>query len=287
VTSLLESIPNEWGAKFDTESGAATRTLTGPNEISFRAASHMALVLFTPQPGREVGLNSDRRIVTSAPVGSLEIVPAGADLFARWAVEKENLLVALDPRRLVRLAGMEFQKEDFELRPPAPGSVDQKGLLLANMIREEVQRGSAANEPCIDALITLFGTHLLRTYSNLGDRPRPRFSGGLPPKRWQDVQDYIRANLEGDLSVRRLAEIADLSPSHFLRAFRQTAGQPPHQYVLTQRLAAAERLVRDTDVPLAAVARSAGFSSNSHMTAAMRRLRGVTPTVLRNARRKA
>lgn len=243
----------------------------------------MALVMFAPQPNREVALNSDRRTITLAPVGAIEVVPAGAELFARWPVAKENLLLAFDPWRLRQLAGGEFQNEDFEFRPPKPGFVDQRALSLAKLIREEFQRGEAANALCFDALITLFGSHLLRTYSSFHDRPQRLFSGGLSPKAWRGVSDYIHANLSESLSISRLAQVAGCSPSHFLRVFRQTSGQPPHQYVVAQRLALVERLATTTDMPVAAVAQAAGFSSNSHMTATMRRLRGIAPTDLRRA----
>ncbi|GAB4070347.1 helix-turn-helix transcriptional regulator [Ancylobacter sonchi] len=281
MPALLKSIPNEWGPKAGADAGAATLTRTGPNDILMTAPANLALVMLSPQPNREVALDSDRRTITLAPVGSLEIVPAGSELFARWVVAKENLLVALDQQRLARLAGEEFQNDGFELQPPRIGGVDRKALRLSQMLREEFQRGEHASELCFDALITLFATHLLRNYSSLRDRPDDRHSGGLSPRAWRTVNDFIQENLSQPLSIARLAEIAGLSPSHFLRAFRRSLGQAPHQYLLGQRLALVERLVTTTDLPFADIAAASGFSSNSHMTSTMKRLRGVTPTELR------
>jgi AraC family transcriptional regulator len=280
---LLRSVPDEWGPKFETSSGAVTRTLTGPNSIRFNAPSHMALVMLTPQPGREISLNSDRRSRFLAPVGTVEIIPSNAEVFARWKSAKENLLLALAPEQLSRLAGLELETEDFEFRSPAPGHVDEKALLLAKLIREEFQSGEPLNHLYMDSLMTVFSTYLLRNYSSLQGRPAPRRRGGLPPKAWRDVQDYIRANIGEQLSVERLALVAGLSPSHFLRAFRQTVGQAPHQYVLATRLELAEQLVMTTDMPLAKVARLTGFASHSHMTASMRRHKFTTPSALRRA----
>jgi AraC family transcriptional regulator len=281
LPTLLKCVPDDWGPKFGTDCGAVTRTQTGPNKITFKAPAHMALVMFAPQPNREVSLNSDRKTVVLAPVGAIEVIPAEAELFARWRVAKENLLVAFDPSRLTQLAGAEFQNEDFEFQPPKPGFVDPQALLLANLIRSEFQREETANELCFDALITLFGTHLLRTYSSFRARPNRLFSGGLSPKAWRSVTDYIHANLSQNLCVSRLAAVAGLSPSHFLRVFHRTCGLTPHQYVVAERLTLVERLAKTTDMPLAAIAKAAGFSSNSHMTATMQRLRGTAPTDLR------
>ena len=248
-----------------------------------KAPSHMALVMLTPQPGREVSLNSDRRSRFLAPVGTVEIIPSNAEVFARWKSAKENLLLALAPEQLSRLAGLEFETEDFEFQSPAPGHVDEKALLLANLVREEFQSGEPLNHLYLDCLMTVFSTYLLRNYSSLQGRPVPQSRGGLPHKAWRDVQDYIRANIGEQLSVERLALIAGVSPSHFLRAFRQTVGQAPHQYVLATRLELAEQLAMTTDMPLARVAKLTGFASHSHMTASMRRHKFTTPSELRRA----
>lgn len=278
---LLESIPDGWGPKFQSTSGAASYAHIGPNSIQFKAPSHMALMFLTPQKNRELSLNSDRKRIFSAPVGAMEIVPASADLFAQWKDSKKCLLVALPPEQLSQLAGLEFQREDFELRPLAAGHVDQKALMLAHLIREEFQNSRSPNHLYFDSLLTVFATHLLRNYSTFRDRPAPRPRGGLSPKARRDVEDYIRAHIGESLSVTRLAQIADLSPSHFLRAFRQSTGQAPYQYVLATRLELAEHLVVTTDMELAKIARITGFSSHSHMTSLMRRHKLTTPSSLR------
>lgn len=278
---LLKDIPDHWGSKFEGPTGAVTRTQTGPNEIAFIAPSHMALIMFSTQPGREIALNSDRRAIGTAPVGSVELVPAGAELFARWRVAKENLLVAMDDARLTRLAGLEFETDTFELQPPRLGHVDDRGLMLAHLIRDEVLRGEMANEDCIDSLLTVFGIYLLRQYSSVRARPPGVVKGGLAAGAWREVNDYIQAHLSEKISVSDMARIAGLSPSHFLRAFRRTTGQPPHQFLLAARLGRARDLIVASDMPFGLIARLSGFNSNSHMTATMRRVWQTTPSELR------
>lgn len=279
--TVLDLIPDAWGPKRATDRGGLARTRTGPDDITITPPAHVALVMLSPQPEREVALGGTRRTIGFAPAGAVEIIPAGADVFARWRVPKENMLFTLSPRQLTGLAGAEFDREDFEIRPPGLGLVDDRALLLARLAREEVERGEEACDICVDSLITLLATHLLRNYSSLGDRPKRRHVGGLPPRMWGTVSAYIEANLAEKLSVDELARQVGLSPSHFLRAFRQTCGLPPHQYIVGQRLASAERLIRATDLPFATIAAASGFSSNSHLTSAMRKARGYTPKELR------
>lgn len=281
---MLSGIPDEWGPKFQRDGGAVTRTHTGPNSIHFTAPAHLALIMFTAQPRRQIALNSDQKTIGVAPVGSLEIVPEQSELFASWAVEKQNLLVAVDPARLERLAGMEFDRDTFELHPPKLGVVDEEAHTLARWMRQEVENADLGNAESLDALVTLFATYLLRNHSSLKCRQSRLFNGGLPPGVWRRVNDFIQGHLSEHLSLEELASVAHLSPSHFARAFKQTTGQSPHQYVISSRLAHARSLIVSSNTPLNQIAKSAGFSSNSHMTAMMRRAWRTTPTEFRRQR---
>lgn len=121
MRTFLECIPDMWGPKRATDSGAAARTWTGPNEISLTPTVNMALIMLSPQPKREFSLGSSRVVKGIAPVGAIEIIPAGADLFARWHTSKENMLFALGQDRLSHLASVEFENPDFEFHPPPHG----------------------------------------------------------------------------------------------------------------------------------------------------------------------
>jgi len=79
------------------------------------------------------------------------------------------------------------------------------------------------------------------------------------------VTDFIAAHLGDDVSLDILAHQVGFSPYHFARMLRQTMGESPHQYVLRRRLERAQRLLHEP-VPLARVARAAGFVDQSHFT---------------------
>ncbi|HRP78417.1 MAG TPA: AraC family transcriptional regulator [Aquamicrobium sp.] len=282
MSDLLKSIPAHWGPRFEDDSYAAAYTRVDPDAIEFEAPAHMALVMFTPQPGRVMALDSDRKADFLAPVGCLEIIPATAELYASWPTPKESLLVALQPRRLTALAQAEFECAADELQPPRRGFSDRKALLIAEMIRDELTGAQAANPVYLDSLLTVFSIHLLRHYSAAAGRAAAPHRGGLSARSWRDVSDYIQSNLTGDLRIDVLAKVAELSPGHFLRAFRQTVGQPPHRYILELRTEKAQQLILSTDRPLAEVAAACGFSSHSHLSSTMKRLRQTSPSALRH-----
>jgi len=122
---------------------------------------------------------------------------------------------------------------------------------------------------------------MLRRYTSRAHDGACRPTGGLPQRKWKMINDYIQANLAQRLTLESMAELVHLSPSHFARAFRQTTGLPPHQYVLQMRLMAARNLMQSTRSSLGEVARLAGFANHSHMSASIRKAWGLTPSQAR------
>jgi AraC family transcriptional regulator len=101
--------------------------------------------------------------------------------------------------------------------------------------------------------------------------------GGLSPRALRQVAEYVDANLDAAISIDDLAAVAQLSPFHFARMFKQSTGESPHGYVTRQRVAQARHLLAEGSQSLAEVALACGFSSQSHFTLRFREMTGVTP----------
>jgi AraC-like DNA-binding protein len=106
----------------------------------------------------------------------------------------------------------------------------------------------------------------------------PALRGGLPPGVLRRVREYIEAHLENKVSLQVLAGIAGLSMSHFAKAFKQSEGVAPHDYLVRRRLQRALELLAETDLPLSAIAYTTGFADHSHLTRQFRHHFGVTPS---------
>ena len=89
--------------------------------------------------------------------------------------------------------------------------------------------------------------------------------------------NYISENLDENITVTRLAEHVNLSPSAFSRVFREATGSSPYQYVKHARFDRACELLTDERRSVAEVARSVGYSSTSHFIKEFRTRRGTTP----------
>jgi len=86
-------------------------------------------------------------------------------------------------------------------------------------------------------------------------------------------------------SVAQLARIANLSPFHLCRVFRQIVGTSIYDYVLRERLAYALDAVLDRRKDITTIALDAGFTSHSHFTARFRRFFNCTPVAFRHLAR--
>ncbi len=111
-------------------------------------------------------------------------------------------------------------------------------------------------------------------------------SGCLAPWQCRRLRAYIDANLSQPLVLSTLADVVSLSTSHFCRAFRQSFGVPPHQFVMQRRLEHAQQLMLSTSESLSSIALSCGLADQSHLTRWFRRSVGQTPAMWRRVQRE-
>jgi transcriptional regulator GlxA family with amidase domain len=107
-----------------------------------------------------------------------------------------------------------------------------------------------------------------------------RFQTGSIP-RVRELVDFIEANLEQDLSVERLAEVARLSPRHFTRLFRHSLGMPPGEFVERARLSESTRRLTESELSIEALTHSLGYRSGDAFGRAFRRQFGIAPSEYR------
>jgi transcriptional regulator GlxA family with amidase domain len=95
--------------------------------------------------------------------------------------------------------------------------------------------------------------------------------------RFEHLHDWIRANLDADLSVPALAAAAHMSPRNFARVYVRETGESPARAVERTRVQAARRLLETGHDPVHTVARRTGFGDDERMRRAFVKVLGVSP----------
>lgn len=98
----------------------------------------------------------------------------------------------------------------------------------------------------------------------------------------QRVQEYCRANLDGNLRVMSLCKIAGMSERSFVRKFQEETGQSPGYYVTAARVETARLLLAETKLSMKAVAQRSGFGSVALMRRTFMLRLGVMPRQYRD-----
>jgi AraC family transcriptional regulator len=156
---------------------------------------------------------------------------------------------------------------------------------IAPVLQAELQAKTADAHLYAELLADALAVHFLRrnAAANRGVR---QFTGGLSPYKLRRVLSYINEHLEQDLSLPRLAGIAQASVAHFARLFKQATGSTPHHYVLACRIDHAKGLLIETDLPLSEVAQRVGFADQSHLTVLFRTHAATTPKAYRDSTKR-
>jgi AraC-like DNA-binding protein len=83
--------------------------------------------------------------------------------------------------------------------------------------------------------------------------------------------------------VASLAAEAGVSRAGLARRFSELVGEPPMSYLTGWRLTLAADLLRSTDATVESVARKVGYSGSFALSAAFKRVRGISPQEHRRA----
>ena len=102
-----------------------------------------------------------------------------------------------------------------------------------------------------------------------------------------DLAGHITGNLDADLNTPALAARAGTSTRHLTRLFNAHLGTTPSRYVRSVRTEAAAKLLSDTELPLAAVARRCGFGSTETLRQAFLDHYATSPSMYRRAHQRA
>lgn len=125
--------------------------------------------------------------------------------------------------------------------------------------------------------------------SALADRPRygrGGDAGGIVAAQAATRQGHYGCRLARALA-RAPVGVGQRRPgSAFARSFKAAFGVPPHRYLLTRRIERAQSLLRDTDLPVIAIAFQAGWGSLGTFGRVFPDVTGESPTLFRTREKR-
>src|SRR6266446_32175 len=216
--------------------------------------------------------------------GEVAIVPDGTT----WSCQFQSshfgntLLLFLQPL-FVRSAVEEIDFSRELSLTPQIGFQCRHIRHIAMSLLGELNEANVMGRLYADSLAIGLAMQLVRRYSSLKDVQIGH--GGMAPHRLRKaiglIDNHLAGEEEGRVALRAVAKDVGMSYFHFSRAFKQSMGMSPTNYIAERRIDRAKKLIQETDLPISEVALRSGFSSQSHFTTSFRRLAGVTPRSFR------
>ncbi|GAA2488561.1 AraC family transcriptional regulator [Streptomyces thermolineatus] len=158
------------------------------------------------------------------------------------------------------------------VRPAREGDDALVGLLAAEMSKDE-----PGQEPVLDRLLDLLLVSVLRTWLAAPGTGAPACYRAQGDPVVGPALRLLHDDPAHPWTVASLAARVGASRAGLARRFTALVGEPPMAYLANWRLALAADLLRDTDATVAAVARQVGYSTPFALSAAFKRVRGVSP----------
>lgn len=219
--------------------------------------------------------------VTKIP-GTLSLGLAGDLVPVRFHTPFQVVACLLEPAMVAEL----MDEDETSNRSPLHAHVlsEDKALMsLVRLLADEADISGASGRLYGESLALAIMSRFVSNAQRVPVDMTGQGAHALSVPRLRRVIDRMATDLSDDLSLDTLARESGYSRAHFLRMFRAATGNTPHRYLKEMRLEfARDRLATSAD-PIAEIALSAGFSSQSHLTTLFHARFGVTPAEFRRA----
>ncbi len=211
------------------------------------------------------------------------VTPAGVESGWRWHATSRVIVITLEPEKLEQFARTEvgILHNHSQLRD-LPQFEDADICHAGVILRDALASGDIGDQLIFEYLSRVFLVKLIQRYGE----ERQEVDGlgkGLTSKRYRRVLDFVSRRFNEPISVQDLADVARLSSSHFARAFKETIGQSPMQFLMLYRVDQAKKMLTGSDQPLIDIAMRTGFADQAHFTRVFKQAVGQTPRAYRDA----
>ena len=260
--------------------------LTDSNPI---APLLMAVVFLAPLPGHRSWRNDLPVYFPDRRVGSL----ACFDFCKSWVSDLSHPFHTFHvfiPKRAFCHFSIEIKHPRIEQLSCSNeiDTYDETMLGLAQALGPCFTKPQEATALFVDHVFSAMVAHLATTYGGLKSgevrMPESRRWGSLTAFQVRRVTEFLLEDLRANPGLSELASLCGLSRSHFVRAFKQATGLPPHRWFLKQRITRAKALLYATKKPISEIAEECGFADQTHLNRVFTKAFGIGPGAWRRYR---
>ncbi|OME87951.1 DNA-binding response regulator [Paenibacillus sp. FSL A5-0031] len=190
-------------------------------------------------------------------------------------------------------AAVQFTKEFFARleKMDSPAAI-QRAIMNAFILIHSVGVEMKVNTPMLDSLESRLQT--IKRAINLNElkveldqqiaqlvleMKRMRQSGSMKPI--EQAKAWIIANLQEDLTIKRIAEQVYMNPSYFCRHFKTQTGETILDYITGLRMEKARELLIDSQLKLYDISVQVGYQDVKYFSKLFKQWSGETPSKYR------
>lgn len=148
---------------------------------------------------------------------------------------------------------------------------------LPALLREEIVRDEPGQEVVLDRLLDLLLIAVLRAWFSRPEAGAPAWYAAQSDPVVGPALRLLHDDPAHPWTVAALAARTGVSRAALGRRFTELVGEPPMSYLTSWRLSLAADLLREPDATIGAVARKVGYGSPFALSAAFKRVRGISP----------
>jgi len=205
--------------------------------------------------------------------GNFVIIPAGV----HHKADSENCLV--NERILVSFKSDKFSEESLKvldsLFEESVIFIPHSRLEAIENIFSKIENEYKVKDEYSEFLINSYIEEILIQLA----RFRQNYSPNLPDadKTIHKISKYITKNYTQDLSLESLSKMFSLSSAHLSRRFKAVCGIGINEYIIYVRLLNAEKLLKETNLPITEIAGRCGFNDSNYFSTVFKKAKGITP----------
>ncbi|SDX91787.1 AraC family transcriptional regulator [Flavobacterium degerlachei] len=91
------------------------------------------------------------------------------------------------------------------------------------------------------------------------------------------VLEYIRLNLRENISLKNLSDICCMSTTSFYRFFKRELGMSPIEFVISEKMRCAKKLLKNPSIQINEVCHLSGFEDSNYFIRLFKKHEGITP----------